>query len=206
MHETGSPERQIFDAFTEAKQLAEASGTFCHGPRYPLTGVGDVNTYALFSETIRQITAPFGRAGFIVPSGLATDNTTKAFFGDLVAKKSLASFFEFENEGFFPGAGQGHMLRFALTTIVGSSFQIESTRFLFQGKKIDDLNDNERVFTLSPDEIFKVNPNTGTCPIFRTRQDARINTTIYARVPVLIQEENERQVALKGVLSLEMNF
>ena len=196
MHETGSPERQIFDAFTEAKQLAEASGTFCHGPRYPLTGVGDVNTYALFSETIRQITAPFGRAGFIVPSGLATDNTTKAFFGDLVAKKSLASFFEFENEGFFPGAGQGHMLRFALTTIVGSSFQIESTRFLFQGKKIDDLNDNERVFTLSPDEIFKVNPNTGTCPIFRTRQDARINTTIYARVPVLIQEENERQVAL----------
>jgi hypothetical protein len=195
LHQTGSPERQVYDTFIEAKQLAEASGTFCHGPRYPLTGVGDVNTYALFSETIRQIIAPLGRAGFIVPSGLATDNTTKAFFGDLVEKQSLVSFFEFENEGFFPGAGQGHMLRFALTTIVGTAIRVEATRFLFQGKRIDELKDEERTFNLSPSDIFNVNPNTGTCPIFRSRQDARINTSIYAKVPVLIREGNERQAA-----------
>jgi hypothetical protein len=195
LHEACSPERQIYDAFIEAKHFADASGTFFHGPRFPLTGVGDVNTYALFSETIRQITAPLGRAGFIVPSGLATDNTTKAFFGDLVEKQSLSSFFEFENEGFFPGAGQGHMLRFALTTIVGSATKVNATKFLFQGKKIVDLQDEERTFELSPSDIFNVNPNTGTCPIFRSRQDARINALIYARVPVLMRDANDRQQA-----------
>ena len=31
-----------------------------------------------------------------------------------------------------------------------------------------------------------MNPNTGTCPIFRSRRDAEINKEIYRRVPVLI--------------------
>lgn len=187
-------EQRLYDEFISARRTAEAASVFAHvkgedGGRYPLTGVGDVNTYALFAETIRDITAPHGRAGFIVPSGLATDNSTKAFFGDLVFRKSLDSFFEFENEGFFPGAGQGHMLRFALTTIVGLAQQIEATRYLFQGKKLEHLQDFERVFTLNPEDIERVNPNTLTCPIFQSRFDAELNKKIYQRVPVLIREE-----------------
>lgn len=186
-------EKRLYREFMAARRTAEAASAFMHvkghdGGRYPLTGVGDVNTYALFSETIRQVTSPQGRAGFIVPSGLATDNSTKAFFGDLIAKKSLGSFFEFENEGFFSGAGQGHMLRFALTTIVGSAQEIDETCFLFQGKKVEHLHDEERVFTLSPEDIYCVNPNTLTCPIFQSRYDAELTKKIYQRVPVLIRE------------------
>ncbi|QOJ08055.1 N-6 DNA methylase [Nitrosomonas sp. H1_AOB3] len=186
-------EKRLYREFVTARRTAEAASVFAHvkgddGGRYPLTGVGDVNTYALFAETIRQITAPYGRAGFIVPSGLATDNSTKNFFGDLISKKSLGSFFEFENEGFFPGAGQGHMLRFALTTIVGSGQKIEATRYLFQGKKLEHLHDSERVFTLSPEDIELVNPNTLTCPIFQSRFDAELTKGIYRRTPVLIRE------------------
>ena len=33
-----------------------------------------------------------------------------------------------------------------------------------------------------------MNPNTGTCPIFRSKRDAEINKAIYRRVPVLIRE------------------
>ncbi len=33
---------------------------------------------------------PPGRAGVIVPTGIATDSSTSAFFGDLVARKRLA--------------------------------------------------------------------------------------------------------------------
>ena len=186
-------EQRLYAEFISARRTAEAASVFVHvngedGGRYPLTGVGDVNTYALFAETIRQITSPYGRAGFIVPSGLATDNSTKTFFGDLVFRKSLDSFFEFENEGFFPGAGQGHMLRFALTTIVGAAQEIQVTRYLFQGKKLDHLHDTERVFTLSPEDIARVNPNTLTCPIFQSRFDAELAKKIYQRVSVLIRE------------------
>ncbi len=186
-------EKHLYAEFITSRRTAEAASVFAHvkgddGGRYPLTGVGDVNTYALFSETIRQVVAPQGRAGFIVPSGLATDNTTKDFFGDLITKNSLESFFEFENEGFFAGAGQGHMLRFALTTIVGIQNQANVASFLFQGKNLDELYDPERVFTLTAEEIFQVNPNTKTCPIFRSRMDAEITRSIYARVPVLMRE------------------
>lgn len=188
-------EVRLFNEFVSAKRTAEAASAFMHvngdeGGRYALTGTGDVNTYALFSETIYQIVSPMGRAGFIVPSGLATDNSTKDFFGELISKKSLDSFFEFENEGFFSGAGQGHMLRFALTTIVGVAQEIPETRFLFQGKKVEHLHDTERVFTLSPEDIFRVNPNTLTCPIFQSRYDAEITRKIYQKVPVLIREAN----------------
>ena len=186
-------EKETYARFIAAHRTAEAASVFAHlkseeGGRYPLAGVGDINTYALFAETITQVVGPKGRAGFIVPSGLATDNTTKDLFGALISTQSLESFFEFENEGFFPGAGQGHMLRFALTTIVGASQQVKETRFLFQAKRLADLLDVDRVFTLSPADIFHVNPNTRTCPIFRSRRDAEITKAIYARVPVLMRD------------------
>jgi len=191
-------EQRLYAEFISARRTAEAASVFAHvkgedGGRYPLTGVGDVNTYALFAETIRQITAPTGRAGFIVPSGLATDNSTKDFFGDLISKNSLLSFFEFENEGFFPGAGQGHMLRFALTTIVGLGQQVTETKYMFQGKKLEHLNDPERIFTLRPADIQRVNPNTLTCPIFQSRFDAELTKKIYQRTPILIREQSENQ-------------
>jgi len=189
-------EKETYARFIAARRIAEAASVFAHlkaddGGRYLLAGVGDINTYALFAETIKQVVGPKGRAGFIVPSGLATDNTTKELFGALISTQTLESFFEFENEGFFPGAGQGHMLRFALTTIVGAAQQVKETRFLFQAKRLADLVDVDRVFTLSPADIFHVNPNTRTCPIFRSRRDAEITKAIYARVPVLIRDPDE---------------
>ncbi|QXB47581.1 Eco57I restriction-modification methylase domain-containing protein [Acinetobacter seifertii] len=189
-------EIRLYKEYEKTKRLLDASSSFAHANdttacRYPLTGKGRVNTYALFSETIYQIISERGRAGFIVPSGLATDNSTKDFFGELISKKTLASFFEFENEGFFAGAGQGHMLRFALTTILGSALSAPETHFLFQGKKIEHLHDPERVFTLSREDILRLNPNTLTCPIFQSRYDAVITKGIYQRIPVLLNDSSE---------------
>jgi len=187
-------EPRLWDEYLADKRVYESSNTFFReANRFPLTAIGKLNTYPLFAETISQILAPDGRAGFIVPSGLATEKSTKDFFGELIAKSMLESFFEFENEGFFLGAGQGHMLRFALTTIVGSQSKANAAHFLFQGKRLDELQDRERVFSLKSNDIFHVNPNTRTCPIFRSRLDAEITKRIYTRVPVLMREvESER--------------
>lgn len=181
---------ELYRDYVDAlRASAGISSILRHGGRYPHTGQGDINTYAVFAELSRALIRPNGRSGIIVPSGLATDNTTKDFFGDLVFKQALESFFEFENEGFFPGAGQGHMLRFALTTIVGSEMTVRETRFLFQGKHPRELADKNRVFTLSATDIALVNPNTKTCPIFRSRCDAELTKAIYARVPILMHDD-----------------
>lgn len=180
---------RLWKEYLREKHCSEAMNQFYRfSGRYVLTATGKINLYALFAETISQIVSPQGRAGFIVPSGLATDNTTKDFFGALVTNQALESFFEFENEGFFPGAGQGHMLRFALTTIVGAATKVSEARFLFQGKQLEELSNSDQVFTLSPSEIILVNPNTQTCPIFRSRRDAELTKAIYDRVPVLMRD------------------
>lgn len=59
---------------------------------------------------------------------------------------------------------------------------------MFFAHDVEDLRDPERRFTLSPQEIALLNPNTRTCPIFRSRRDAELTKMIYRRVPVLIKE------------------
>ena len=171
-----------------ATRVAQGQSHFARqSGRYPLCGKGDVNTYALFAEHNSSLLGPRGRAGFIVPSGIATDDTTKDYFRAIMQSRALQSMWEFENEGFFT-AGKGHMLRFALTTLSGESDPSSAADFLFQGQAISDVDDPERHFTLSATDIEIINPNTETCPIFRTRRDAAIALAIYRRAGVLWRE------------------
>jgi hypothetical protein len=173
----------LFDA---AKYRAEAESRFVRASgRFPLTAVGDVNTYALFAEHARDLLAPTGRAGIIVPTGIATDDTTKEFFGDINQRRQLASLYDFENrENMFPGVGHG-VFKFSLITL---GITDRPTNFLFFATNVRHLQDKERAFTLSVDEISLLNPNTRTCPVFRTHADAELTKKIYRRVPVLLNE------------------
>jgi hypothetical protein len=78
--------RALGEAFMDAKHAADAETLFVRASgRYPLTAIGDANTYALFAELFSSLMceAPARpcRAGVIVPTGIATDATTSTFFG-----------------------------------------------------------------------------------------------------------------------------
>lgn len=183
-----STDPKLWEEWCAATRQAQGQSHFVrHSGRFPLCGRGDVNTYALFAEHNGRILGPRGRAGFIVPSGIATDDTTKNYFQSIMRSRALQSMWEFENEGFFT-AGKGHMLRFALTTLSGRDDPTEATDFLFQGQALSDLDDPDRHFSLTAEEIEAINPNTGTCPIFRTRRDAAMALAIYRRAGVLWRE------------------
>lgn len=181
-------EQRLYREFLSARRTAEAASAFVHvkgddGGRYPLTGVGDVNTYALFAETICQVTAKSGRSGFIVPTGIATDDSTKAFFSHLTQNASLVSLLAFENEEFiFPSVH--HAFRFCLLTL-GPSPQAE---FVFFARQPLQIHDPRRRFTLTPDEFRLINPNTLTCPVFRSKRDAELTKKLYRAAPVLIDD------------------
>jgi hypothetical protein len=178
----------LWSEWTAASRRAEGESHFIRqSGRYPLCGKGDVNTYAIFAEHNWRVLGPKGRAGFIVPSGIATDDTTKDYFQAVTRARALRSMWEFENEGFF-SAGKGHMLRFALTTLVGKDDPASAADFMFQGQSLEDLDDPERHFVLTADDIATMNPNTSTCPIFRTQRDARLALTLYRRTGVLWRE------------------
>jgi hypothetical protein len=73
----------LWEAFAiESQRIGAVNNFYRDSGRFELTAVGKLNTYPLFAETMMHlITAPQGRAGFIVPTGIATDDSTKAFFG-----------------------------------------------------------------------------------------------------------------------------
>ena len=52
----------------------------------------------------------------------------------------------------------------------------------------------ERCFPLTAADFARVNPNTGTAPIFRTRRDAELTTAIYDRLPVLVDRSSGDEV------------
>ncbi|MDP9932577.1 Eco57I restriction-modification methylase domain-containing protein [Variovorax paradoxus] len=189
-HETheDEAERRLYREFVSARRTAEAASLFAHvkgedGGRYPLTGVGDVNTYALFAETILQIHADSGRAGFIVPTGIATDDSTKAYFGHVTQKRQLVSLYDIENrEAVFPSVHRSY--KFCLLTL-GAADQAE---FVCFATRVSQLDDPRRRFTLTPDEFRLINPNTLTCPVFRSERDAALTKKLYRAAPVLMRD------------------
>ncbi|MCF3946948.1 Eco57I restriction-modification methylase domain-containing protein [Acidiphilium iwatense] len=187
--EPGTAKRALFEEFEAEKRLSEANSTFVRVPsadsgRFPLTGTGDVNTYALFAELFSKLGGEFGRAGVIVPTGVATDATTAPFFANLVSEKRLAGLFDFENrERIFPGVY--FRVKFCLLTL---GHRENAARFAFFLTDPAQLAESERTFTLSLEQIAAINPNTRTAPVFRSRSDAELTAKIYRNVPVFIDE------------------
>ncbi|HNQ08831.1 MAG TPA: N-6 DNA methylase [Giesbergeria sp.] len=177
-------EMRLYEDFIAARRGAEAASLYAHDSgRYPLTGVGDVNTYALFAETLFQLTAAQGRAGFIVPTGIATDDSTKAYFGHVSQSGRLVSLLDFENsQGVFPAVHRSY--KFSLMTL-GSA---EAAQFVCFATQVEQASDPRRRFTLTPEEFRLINPNTRTCPVFRSQRDAELTKKLYRAAPVLIRE------------------
>ncbi len=181
----------LWEAFQVAVHDSEAMSQFLRASGvYPLCGRGDVNTYTVFAEMMRSVVNRTGRAGVIVPTGIATDDTTKHFFADLVDQKSLVSLFDFENrKAIFLGVHRSY--KFCLLTLAGADCPVDEAEFCFFALDASDLSEPERRFTLTADDFALLNPNTRTCPIFRTKRDAEITKGIYRRVPVLVNETKE---------------
>ena len=188
-----------YQEFKSAIRKSEGVSSFVRSSTfYPLCGKGDINLYAIFAELMTILIAGRGRIGTILPSGLVTDNTTRYFFQNLMLSRILISLYEFENEGFFKSAGQGHMVRFGLTTIAGPKVNVKETDFVFQGKAIADLNNHDNHFTLSKEDVELLNPNTQTCPIFSSQKDALITIAVYRRIPTLIRDETQDQIEVNN--------
>jgi hypothetical protein len=201
----GTRGRTLYKEFEAAKRTAEASSVFVRvegedGGRFPFTGRGDVNTYALFAELFASLASKRGCGGVIVPTGIATDATTAPFFAALVSDKRLAQLIDFENrERLFPAVDS--RMKFSLLTI---GRDVQQADFAFFLTKPAQLAEPERQFTLSAEDIVRINPNTKTAPVFRSRVDAQLTAKIYARVPVLIDDTKERDGNPWGVSFMRM--
>lgn len=182
-------DNSLFIEFLVAKRMFDCSRHFLsESTKFPLCGRGRVNFYAVFAELFLINIAPRGRSGCVVPTGIATDDTTKYFFQKIMEGKHIVSLFDFENklQIFFPGVAPP--LKFCALTIGGDAWSTEQVQFVFFAYLIEDIQNTNKKFTLSSEEIKLINPNTRTCPIFRSSRDANITKSICSRIPILVEE------------------
>ncbi len=206
---------QLLQEFKTAKYDANAQNRFIReSSRFPLTAVGKLNTYSIFAETIKKLINNHGIAGAILPTGIATDDSCKNFFSDLIKKGSLISLFDFSNKKsedqintgidvaestqgvenkrkqskkeddsdcFFPNVDD----RYKFSLLCLSSRVARNPLFSFFLKSPRQLQDKRKVFTLTPEDISLINPNTLTSPICRTYIDVELTKKIYASLPIL---------------------
>jgi hypothetical protein len=168
-----------------ARRQNDAANLFFRaGGRFPLSAHGKLDTYPLFSETFLQATHPNGRSGFIVKAGIATDDSNKFFFAAVVERQRLVSLLGFDNaERIFPAVHPD--TPFVLVTLGAAT---SPTQLLHYALRVEHLQDPRRRFSLTRDEFALINPNTRTCPVFRSERDSELTKKLYRAAPVLIQE------------------
>lgn len=195
----------LFSAYIRAKRRQEGMRHFArHSGLYPLSSGGDVNLYTLFVEKSRALISKTGRIGLIVPSGIATDHTSRAFFQDMMSSQALDGLFDFENTpGFFPDVSS--RMRFSLLSLKGTGVQTKRPpSFLFFAHSPEEMRTPERQFSLTEQDLRLLNPNTQTCPIFRSNRDAEITLAVYRRFPVLEDESKEARHAPRFIRMFDM--
>lgn len=175
---------------------------------YPLLSRGDINLYSLFVERAYALVRPGGMVGFLTPSGIASDLSASAFFRKVATGGHLKSLYDFENrrtrygvEPFFPDVDS----RFKFVAMIGSpnrTFNAAQCGFFLQATS--ELKNPDQAFPITAAGFARVNPNTGTAPIFRTRRDMALTTAIYDRLPVLVDKSGPAPVAAWPVRYVRM--
>ena len=176
----GSP---LADEFDAAKRRADRMGQLVRGSgHYPLLGGGDINLYSLFVERAMGLVKPNGFVGLLTPSGIYADKTAAKFFKSVSTVGRVSGLFDFENRKIFFKDVHASF-KFCALVFGGEERRFDQTECAFFLHDIRTIDDPDRCFPLAPDDFARVNPNTGTAPVFRTRRDAEITRRIYERHP-----------------------
>ena len=194
--DTDDPLRVEFQAANE--RIDMAMRMVRRGGDYPLLGRGDLNLYALFVERAMQLVKPSGLVGLLTPSGIASDKTAAPFFRGVATQGRLRALYDFENrrtrfdsQPSFPAVDS----RFKFCAFVaGRSPTAEPAQCAFFLQDVSEI-EAER-FPLAAKDFARVNPNTGTAPIFRSHRDAELTTAIYERMPVLVDRSSGKEKRL----------
>ncbi len=150
---------------------------------YSWNNKGRMDLYKLFVERAIQMLSPNGIAGFLVKTGIATDKGTAEFFHNLATSNRVKSLFGFENRKvFFPDIHAGEK---PCVFVASWQRQFESAICAFGLHSVEELEDEDRILSLTAEDFSLLNPNTNTAPVFRNSKDAQLTFHAYKKRPIL---------------------
>lgn len=180
---------ELYEAYLLALANAEAMSRYVRfSGRFPMTATGDIDLYPLFAEHCYNCSREAW--GLVLPTGIAVNDSNKTFFSNLIEENRLISLYDFENkEGLFD---IHRMFKFCLLTVGKKQNNPREVSGGFYLTRIDHLLDPARIYKLKTTDFELLNPNTKTCPVFRTSRDAMLTTKIYRLCTVLINDITEK--------------
>jgi len=175
----------LFKAYQEArKDIANQINYVKNSGRFNLTSVGKIDYFPLFAELC--LNSSKEAWGLVMPTGIATNDSSKDFFAKLVDENRLISLYDFENkEALFD---IHRMFKFCLLTAGKPQIKPRTVKGGFFLTRIDHLLDPNRIYELQTSDFALLNPNTKTCPIFRTSKDAQLTAKIYRNSSIIIND------------------
>lgn len=175
----------LYEEFIAAGNAISSQSSFVkNSNRFPLTAVGKLELSSLFAELCLQFSKEAW--GLVLPTGIAVNDSNKAFFSKLIDENRLVSLYDFENrEKLFD---IHRMFKFCLLTAGKPQDKARTVSGGFYLTRLDHLLDPRRIYTLQTSDFARFNPNTKLCPIFRTSRDAVLTAKIYRHVPILYNE------------------
>jgi hypothetical protein len=196
LRDAGDPLAQDYETATRFAGMAARMAGLApqKGGQFPLLGGGDVNLYSLFVERAAHLVKPEGLVGLLVPSGISGDLGASSFFRSISTTGRLGSLLDYENRGrFFEDVHRS--FKFSAIAFSGAGRRFDAAECGFFLTATDDEELSRQTFPLTPADFAAVNPNSGTAPVFRSPRDADLVTSIYGRIPVLVDHrlpERER--------------
>ncbi|MYC70786.1 MAG: restriction endonuclease [Gemmatimonadetes bacterium] len=172
---------------------------------YPLLSGGRINLYSLFVERAMSLIKPDGFVGLLTPSGIYADKTAARFFKSVSTSGRVSGLFDFENKRIFFKDIHASF-KFCALIFGGEERRFDQTECAFFLHDTKTIDDEDRCFPLTPDDFARVNPNTGTAPVFRTRRDADVTRGIYERRLVMVDSSGSKKRRAWRVLFMQGLF
>ena len=177
--------------YETVRRRAEAMRLFVRSSdQYPLLSGGRINLYSLFVERAMSLIGRDGIIGLLTPSGIYADKTASRFFKSLSTSGRVGGLFDFENKKIFFKEVHASF-KFCALIFGGEERRFDQTQCAFFLHDTKTIQDEDRCFPLTTADFERVNPNTGTAPVFRNRNDAEITRRIYERHPVLVDRTGD---------------
>lgn len=159
----------LYHEYISAREsVASQSKYIKSSGRFSLTNRGKIELSSLFAELCTEFSKEAW--GLVIPTSIAFGDSTKYFFEKLVTENRLISLYDFENkEKLF---NIHAMYKFCLLTAGQQQDKPREVSGGFYLTRLDHLLDPNRIYKLETADFAKLNPNTKTCPVFRTSKDA----------------------------------
>lgn len=160
---------------------------------YPLLSGGDINLYSLFVERAHALIKPDGMVGLLVPIGIGADKTSSNYISSITENRQLKAFIAFENKRrwLFKDVHSEDQPSVLIAANAGRHFP----KFRYAVKLYAMPSEqSDPTVMMDAATLSAVNPNTGTVPIFRSAEDARIVSAAYSRTNVFVRKSGQGDI------------